>query len=81
MRRGKQSIALDLKDPAAIDLLLELMTKVDVLIEGFRTGVMERLGLGPTISPSPVCCITVAILTARLRRPPLCWVTALVVPR
>ena len=47
MKRGKQPIALDLKDPAAIELLLEMMTKVDVLIEGFRPGVMERLGLGP----------------------------------
>ncbi len=49
MKRGKTSIALDLKSPAAIELLLEMMTKVDVLIEGFRPGVMERLGLGPDI--------------------------------
>ena len=47
MKRGKRVIALDLKDPAGIDLLLELVSKVDVLIEGFRPGVMERLGLGP----------------------------------
>ena len=47
LKRGKKSIALDLKDRAAIDLLLEMVTKVDVLIEGFRPGVMERLGLGP----------------------------------
>jgi len=49
MKRGKQTIALDLKDPAAIELLLEMMEKVDVLIEGFRPGVMERLGLGPDV--------------------------------
>jgi crotonobetainyl-CoA:carnitine CoA-transferase CaiB-like acyl-CoA transferase len=49
MKRGKQSIALDLKNPAAIELLLEMMAKVDVLIEGFRPGVMERLGLGPDV--------------------------------
>ena len=47
MKRGKHSMSLDLKDPAAIRLLLEMMAKVDVLIEGFRPGVMERLGLGP----------------------------------
>jgi crotonobetainyl-CoA:carnitine CoA-transferase CaiB-like acyl-CoA transferase len=47
MKRGKHTLALDLKDPAAIELLLELVSKVDVLIEGFRPGVMERLGLGP----------------------------------
>jgi len=47
LKRGKQVIALDLKEPVAIDLLLQMMEKVDVLIEGFRPGVMERLGLGP----------------------------------
>jgi crotonobetainyl-CoA:carnitine CoA-transferase CaiB-like acyl-CoA transferase len=49
MKRGKQVMALDLKDTSAIDLLLEMMGKVDVLIEGFRPGVMERLGLGPDV--------------------------------
>ena len=47
MKRGKHIIALDLKDPAAIELLLAMVAKADVLIEGFRPGVMERLGLGP----------------------------------
>ena len=47
LRRGKQALALDLKDPAVITLLLAMVSKVDVLIEGFRPGVMERLGLGP----------------------------------
>jgi alpha-methylacyl-CoA racemase len=47
MKRGKQVIALDLKNAADIELLLEIISKVDVLVEGFRPGVMERLGLGP----------------------------------
>ena len=47
MKRGKHIIALDLKGPAAIELLLAMVAKADVLIEGFRPGVMERLGLGP----------------------------------
>jgi alpha-methylacyl-CoA racemase len=45
--RGRQSIALDLKNPAAVDAMLRLCRNVDGLIEGFRPGVMERLGLGP----------------------------------
>ena len=47
LKRGKHTIELDLKDTAAIDLLLEMVARADVLIEGFRPGVMERLGLGP----------------------------------
>lgn len=46
-RRGKKSIGLDLKDPTDVELLLKLIAKTDVLFEGFRPGVMERLGLGP----------------------------------
>lgn len=45
--RGKRSLALDLKNPQAIALVLDLIAKADLLIEGFRPGVMERLGLGP----------------------------------
>ncbi|MFZ0572368.1 MAG: CaiB/BaiF CoA-transferase family protein [Rhodomicrobium sp.] len=45
--RGRRSLALDLKDTAAVDLSLRVIEKADVLIEGFRPGVMERLGLGP----------------------------------
>jgi alpha-methylacyl-CoA racemase len=45
--RGKRSIALDLKQPQATKLVLSLMAETDMLIEGFRPGVMERLGLGP----------------------------------
>jgi alpha-methylacyl-CoA racemase len=47
MMRGKRSITLDLKSPAAKDAALALLEKADALIEGFRPGVMERLGLGP----------------------------------
>src|SRR5579859_5599874 len=45
--RNRKTIALDLKDPAAIDLVLTLVEGADALIEGFRPGVTERLGLGP----------------------------------
>lgn len=44
--RNKESITLDLKDPADKDVLLRLADRADVLIENFRTGVLERLGLG-----------------------------------
>ncbi|MCF6509750.1 CoA transferase [Blastococcus sp. MG754426] len=45
--RGKRSIALDLKDPADLEVVRALVRRADVLLEGFRPGVMERLGLGP----------------------------------
>ncbi len=45
--RGKRSIVLDLKQEAAIDTLLKLVATADVLIEGLRPGVTERLGIGP----------------------------------
>ena len=45
--RGRRSVALDLKNPAAVEACLKLMESADALIEGFRPGVMERLGLGP----------------------------------
>ena len=47
--RNRRSIPLDLKQPAAVDLVLDLVARSDVLIEGFRPGVTERLGLGPDI--------------------------------
>ncbi|MEY8827598.1 CaiB/BaiF CoA transferase family protein [Sedimentitalea sp. XS_ASV28] len=47
--RGKRSIALDLKSPQDRDTALALIATADALIEGFRPGVMERLGLGPEI--------------------------------
>jgi alpha-methylacyl-CoA racemase len=45
--RGRRSIALDMKAPEDVAVALELIEKADVLIEGFRPGVMERLGVGP----------------------------------
>ncbi|MGO4333008.1 CaiB/BaiF CoA transferase family protein, partial [Cupriavidus sp. M-11] len=45
--RGKRSLAIDLRKPGAAQVVLDLIAKADVLIEGFRPGVMERLGLGP----------------------------------
>jgi len=47
LNRGRRSIALDLKRPEAVEAALRLVEKADALIEGFRPGVMERLGLGP----------------------------------
>ncbi|CDO37844.1 CaiB/BaiF CoA-transferase family protein [Novosphingobium sp. KN65.2] len=49
LARSRTRIALDLKDPAAIEALRELVRSADALIEGFRPGVMERLGLGPEV--------------------------------
>ncbi|MQR02123.1 CaiB/BaiF CoA transferase family protein [Glaciimonas soli] len=48
-RRGKRSIALDLKSPESIETVLRLIESTDALIEGMRPGVMERLGLGPDV--------------------------------
>ena len=48
--RGRRSVALDLKTPEAVETCLKLMEKADAIIEGFRPGVMERLGLGPDLA-------------------------------
>lgn len=45
--RGRRSVALDLKKPEAVEAALTLIAGADALIEGYRPGVMERLGLGP----------------------------------
>ena len=45
--RGRDTITLDLRDPEAVERVLGFVDRSDVLIEGFRPGVMERLGLGP----------------------------------
>jgi alpha-methylacyl-CoA racemase len=49
LARGKRSIALDLKAPADLATALRLVDRADVLIDGFRPGVAERLGLGPDV--------------------------------
>jgi alpha-methylacyl-CoA racemase len=51
MMRSRRCLALDLKSTAAVDIVLRLVDRADVLIEGYRPGVVERLGLGPE-----VCC-------------------------
>lgn len=48
-KRSRSAIALDLKKPEAIGVALRLIDGADGLIEGFRPGVMERLGLGPDV--------------------------------
>jgi alpha-methylacyl-CoA racemase len=47
--RNRRSIALNLKDPAGVEVLLRLLDTADVLVEGFRPGVTERLGFGPSV--------------------------------
>lgn len=47
LNRGRRSVAVDLKNPQGSALVLRLVRRADVLIEGFRPSVMERLGLGP----------------------------------
>jgi alpha-methylacyl-CoA racemase len=47
LQRGRRNVAVDLKHPDGVATLLELVARADALIEGFRPGVMERLGAGP----------------------------------
>ncbi len=47
MNRSRPSVAIDLKSPVGRDLVLELVEQADVVVEGFRPGVAERLGVGP----------------------------------
>lgn len=49
MNRGRRSISLDLKTPEGVDTLLALVERADMLVEGYRPGVMERLGVGPDV--------------------------------
>ena len=49
LARGKRSISIDLKIPTGIDVFRRLSSTADVLIEPFRPGVMEKLGLGPSV--------------------------------
>lgn len=48
--RGRRSLALDLKNPQAVQTALKLIAQADALLEGFRPGVMEKLGLGPEVA-------------------------------
>jgi alpha-methylacyl-CoA racemase len=47
LNRGRRSIGVDLKRPEGVETVLRLVERADALVEGFRPGVMERLGLGP----------------------------------
>jgi alpha-methylacyl-CoA racemase len=47
MNRGRKTIAVDIKKPEAVEIVKRLVKDADAIIEGFRPGVMERLGLGP----------------------------------
>jgi alpha-methylacyl-CoA racemase len=49
LNRGRQSAVLDLRHPRAVDALLRLVDTADVLLEGFRPGVTERMGVGPEV--------------------------------
>lgn len=50
LARGRRSVALDLKNEAALEACLGMVEAADILLEGFRPGVMERLGIGPDIA-------------------------------
>lgn len=49
LTRGRPSVALNLKDPSAVEVVLDLVESADVLLEGMRPGVTERMGLGPDV--------------------------------
>lgn len=49
LTRGKRSLAVDLKNPAAVDLAKKLISEADILIDPFRPGVLDKLGLGPDV--------------------------------
>jgi alpha-methylacyl-CoA racemase len=49
LHRGRRSMGVDLKKPEGVELMLRLVEKADALQEGFRPGVMEKLGLGPEV--------------------------------
>ena len=60
VNRGKKSVVMNLKDPRAIEVCKKLIKDADILVEGFRPGVMERLGLGyeamKEINPKLIYC-------------------------
>jgi alpha-methylacyl-CoA racemase len=52
LNRGKRSLGVDLKHPEGVELVLRLAEAAEVLVEGFRPGVVERLGVGPQACPA-----------------------------
>lgn len=71
LNAGKQSIAVDLKDPAGVALLRAVIAKADVLVESFRPGVLARLGLAPDALRSDNPGLIVASLTGFGQHTPL----------
>ena len=47
--RGRRSVSVNMKDPRGVEAVLRLMERADILVEGFRPGVAEKLGLGPLV--------------------------------
>ncbi|MDQ6798505.1 MAG: CoA transferase [Actinomycetota bacterium] len=62
VNRGRRSVAVDLKHPDGVATVLRLVAEADVLLEGFRPGVMERLGLGP----EPCLAVRPSLVYARM---------------
>ncbi len=69
--RGRPSVALDLKNPAGVRVVLDLVEKADVLIEGFRPGVAERLGVGPDVCLERNPCLVYGRMTGWGQEGPL----------
>jgi alpha-methylacyl-CoA racemase len=63
LRRGRPSVALDLKHPDGLTTALRLVDRADVLVEGYRPGVAERLGLGPDVCLERNPCLVYARMT------------------
>ncbi len=63
LNRGRRSLAVDLKKPGAREIVLRLVDRADALIEGFRPGVMERLGLGPDVCLARRPCLVYGRIT------------------
>src|SRR5439155_4879373 len=71
MQRGRRSVALDLKHPDAVAAALRMIERADALIEGFRPGVMERLGLGPDVCLGRNPCLVYGRMTGWGQEGPL----------
>ena len=63
LNRSRRVVALDLKKPEAIEAALRLIASADVVVEGFRPGVMERLGLGPDVCLARNPCLVYGRMT------------------
>ncbi len=63
MSRGRRSIAVDLKNPDGVETVLRIVENTDALIEGFRPGVMERIGLGPDVCLARNPCLVYGRMT------------------